>query len=112
MAYISVNELLFEAYRRLDMGDEWERSKPLLRRWVGLGTAAAYRPVIEAGYMMFHNGITPPARCMGWLVLTEKGVEKLKELEPIFSERLRGWKTHTDYPSSILANYMLAGGLE
>ena len=31
--------------------------------------------------MQFWDGKIPPPRCMGWLVLTEKGVEKLKEFE-------------------------------
>ena len=103
--------LLFEAYRRNDMADDYERSKPLERRWLGLGTAAVYRPVINEGYKCFHDGKTPPPLCMGWLILTPKGVKALQRLEAEFSDELNTLKKHTDYSASILGNYTLAGGL-
>lgn len=81
--------LLFEAYRRNEMClDTHEHSKPMTQRWLGLGTEAAYRPVLDAGLMRFHDGRTPPKRCMGWLCLTEEGVEILKAHEAEFQEKL------------------------
>jgi hypothetical protein len=57
-----VKQLLFEAYRRNEMSDSWEKEKSIRFRWLGLGTEAAYRPIIDAGLMVFHDGRTPPKR--------------------------------------------------
>lgn len=81
---MSIKGLLFEAYRRNNMADHFEKTKRLSQRWLGLGTAAAYRPVIQAGLMRFYNGRTPPPRCMGWLCLTEQGIKKMQEHEEEF----------------------------
>mgnify|MGYP001568948645 CR=1 FL=1 len=102
--------LLFEAYRRNDMANSVEASKPLNRRWLGLGTAAAYRPAIKAGLMQFHDGLIPPARCMGWLCLTDLGIEQYQEYADEFQAALRSLKG-TTYSESYRAQYMLAGGI-
>jgi hypothetical protein len=107
----TIKQLLFEAYRRNDMSDPFERRKPMTRRWVGLGTEAAYRPAIKAGLMVFHDGIAPPPRCMGWLCLTEKGLVALREFESEFAQRLAFLKGNTAYHNSILSQYTLAGGI-
>lgn len=67
--------LLLEAYRRYLTSDNHEKSKMLTNRWLGLGTEAAYRPLIEMGLARFHDDRTPPKRCMGWICLTESGVD-------------------------------------
>lgn len=70
--------LLFEAYRRnrLPGSHEGLSGGSLRTRWLGLGTAAAYKSMLREGYMTFHDGRTPP-RCMGWLVLTTAGIRLL-----------------------------------
>jgi hypothetical protein len=110
MMRTQLRKLLFEAYRRDDMADARERSKPLHERWLGLGTEAAYRPAIEAGLMRFHDGRTPPPRCMGWLVLTPAGISTLWGLRREFEEQLAGLK-RTRYPQQLRAQYQLCGGL-
>ena len=102
-----VKGLLFEAHRRNDM---LEQIKPIGKRWLGLGTEAAYRPAIAAGLMVFHDGQNPPPRCKGWLTLTPKGVKALKGLEPEFTERLDAWK-RGGYERTLAAQYSLMGGL-
>ena len=106
----SVKRLLFEAYRRNDMGDSHEKSKDLKNRWLGLGTEAAYRAGIEAGYFIFHDGRTPPRGCMGWLVLTDEGIKAMNSLEDEFRTRLDAMK-EAGYGESRFANYQLMGGL-
>lgn len=108
---IEIKELLFEAYRRNDMADSQEKAKPLEKRWLGLGTAAAYRPVLDKGLMVFHNGKVPPKMCMGWLCLTPAGVVAMESCSSEFSEALEKLKK-TNYKRSYLSQYMLAGGLE
>lgn len=109
--------LLFEAYRRNDMADEHERSKPLLKRWLGLGTEAAYREALESGLMRFHDDQKPPPRCMGWLCLTETGIDALLDNAPQFAavleqmKRDQGQNGKRAYANSYRANYMLAGGI-
>lgn len=106
-----VDRLLFEAYRRNAMADSHERSKSLRHRWLGLGTEAAYRPVLEAGLMVFEDGKVPPPRCMGWLCLTEDGIKamiaRLPRFRPVLAEMLQS----EPYRRSFRANFMLAGGL-
>lgn len=108
---VAAVRLLFEAYRRNDMADEVERSKPLTQRWLGLGTAAAYAPAIRAGLMVFHDGRTPPARCMGWLRLTQAGIEAMEARREGFESRLRNMKTDQAYTSSYHSRFVLAGGI-
>jgi len=102
---------MFEAFRRNDMADSVERRKPLSQRWVGLGSSTAYRPVLETGLMAFHDGKTPPRGCMGWLVLTPKGVELYAELAPELHRRLEDLKKDPDYTNSHISRYQLAGGM-
>ena len=106
----SVKSLLFEAYRRNMMEGSFEENKPIQRRWLGLGTEDAYRPAIDAVLMVFHDGRTPPPRCMGWLVMTEKGVKALQEHEDEFKVVLDEIKER-GYEKTYLSQYMLAGGL-
>jgi hypothetical protein len=106
----SVKFLLFEAYRRNEMRDSHENSKPLNKRWLGLGTAAAYKPALEAGLMTFHNGRTPPPRCMGWLTLTDAGIEEMKKSQREFSAVMQDLHKKTKYDESYQAHYVLAGG--
>ena len=103
--------LLFEAYRRNDMADSHERSKPLRNRWLGLGTEAIYRPVIDGGLMVFHDGRIPPAKYMGWLCLTPRGVDAFLGAADEFAKKLAELKQNTDYQQSYTAHYSLAGGL-
>lgn len=103
--------LLFEAYRRNEMADAHERSKPLTMRWLGLGTAAAYRPVLKTGEMAFFDGRIPETRCMGWLVLTDKGIKAMHEHSKEFATVIDDLHKKTSYDHSYLANYMLAGGV-
>lgn len=105
----SQKRLLFEAFRRNEMNDSHEQTKPLNERWLGLGTKAAYRPVLDAGLMTWHNDREPFKRCMGWLVLTEKGIEVLNYYSPEFKEVLEEMNK-VGYQKSYLANYTLAGG--
>ena len=106
-----VRGLLFEAYRRNGMFDPHEQAKPIDQRWLGLGTEAAYRPVLEAGLMTFHDGQIPPPRCMGWLCLTEKGIAAFDDLSKEFAEIMAELKRDKGYQGSYVAHYMLAGGL-
>ena len=78
---------MFEAYRRAHMGDSWEKAKPLGQKWIGLGTRSAYKEALDGGYMVFHDGKTP--ECMGWLVLTPKGVDLYCQLAPEFKEAVK-----------------------
>ena len=103
--------LLFEAYRRNDIADTHEKSKPLSQRWLGLGTEAAYRPAIQAGLMQWHDGRTPPPRCSGWLVLTEAGITAMTDHAEEFSRCLSRLKQDSDYQRSYRASFMLAGGI-
>ena len=107
----AIARLLGEAYRRLDMADSHERSKPLIDRWVGLGTETIYRPVLEAGLMHWHDGQTPPKRCMGWLCLTQDGITLMWDRRHKLKGGLKLLKSNTGYNSSLVANYQLAGGL-
>jgi len=102
--------LLFEAYRRNQMFDPHEQDKPLIERWLGLGTEAAYRPAINAGLFRFHDGRIPPKRCMGWLCLTPAGVSAMLEYQTKFEAILNSWKA-LGYEQSILGQYQLAGGI-
>ena len=103
--------LLFEAYRRNVQANRHELSKPIAKRWLGLGTEAAYRPAINAGLMLFHDGHTPPVRCMGWLVLTDAGVKAMQEHKKEFALILRKMNKR-GYQNSIEAQYQLAGGIK
>jgi len=100
-----IKQLLFEAYRRSDMADSLEKSKPISQRWLGLGTYTTYSPAIKEGFMRFHH--IPPKRCMGWLVLTEKGITALIDLIPEFHEKLEKLKKNPDYKDSKVAYYSL-----
>jgi len=103
-------KLLFEAYRRNNIEHSTEQGRPIEERWLGLGTDAAYRQMIDSGLMQFHNNHIPPTRCMGWLVLTNLGIKAIKEYESEFKEILDGMK-RSGYDRSILANFQLAGGI-
>jgi hypothetical protein len=108
---VKIRALLLEAYRRNEMADAHEKAKPILDRWLGLGTAAAYRPALEAGLMRFH-GCTPPPRCMGWLCLTQTGLDAMQSQQKDFSERLAYRKQKAaNSRQGYLDSYQLAGGL-
>jgi hypothetical protein len=109
---ISIKRLLFEAYRRNKMEELHERSKPLEQRWLGLGTKSAYKSVLDAGLMTWFNGRTPPIRCMGWLVLTPKGIVLFKQLEKEFEAHYKRMVDSGYYSNSIRANFTLAGGMK
>jgi hypothetical protein len=102
-----IKSLLFEAYRRNEMTlDDHEKSKPLSERWLGLGTAAAYRPVLDAGLMRFFDGEIPYKRSMGWLCLTELGIEEMQKHEIEFKMSCRNSiYNHYSY------GYMMANGM-
>ncbi len=102
--------LLFEAYRRNQMADDHEKSKPLAQRWLGLGTVSAYRPALDSGLMTFHNGKRPPSRCMRWLVLTDYGIAEMKKRESEFKSILTKMK-NAGYDKTLHSQYMLVGGL-
>lgn len=67
----------------------FHKGEPIRTAWLGLGTESFYRDAINDGLMTWHDGKTPPRRCSGWLVLTEKG-EKifLQMIADIANERL------------------------
>ena len=99
-------DLFFEAHRRLKTADGYECSKPILERWIGLGTEAAYHPALQEGLMVFHDKQNPPPRCMGWLCLTESGLKILRKVQ-------REHKEHLDClcdPKRFENQYMLLGG--
>ena len=108
---LPVIQLMIEAIRRIKMADRHEKSKPILERWVGLGTEAAYRPAIKAGLMKFVRQFSldpvPPPRCMGWLHLTPKGLKVLRQIK----KGNKPWVDHVCNDSQRLDNqFMLAGG--
>jgi hypothetical protein len=105
-----IKTLLFEAYRRNQMRDsDMNNSIPLTERWLGLGTAD--KPMLETGLMQFFDGITPPRRCMGWLVLTEAGVTEMQKLQSKFAAAYEILQASPNYKRSIQANYTLASGI-
>ena len=106
-----IKSLLFEAFRRNDIADARERSKPLGLRWLGLGTASAYKTISDAGLMVFHDGRTPPAGCMGWLVLTPAGERAFNEYAGEFSVVLTRLKKETRYNESYASQFQLIGGI-
>lgn len=108
---IAVKRLLFEAYRRNEMACSLELSKPLNKRWLGLGTEAAYRPAIKEGLMTWFDGKVPPVRCMGWLVLTTKGIATIHSLDAEFSKRMKELNDMEEYKNSWRSQYQLAGGM-
>jgi hypothetical protein len=97
-----IQYLMAEALRRSRMPAE--KHKPLLQRWVGLGTEAAYRPALRAGLLRWVGSETPRPRIMGWLQLTEKGAAFLLDN----AELLLSTKTG---PGGTLQYYQVAGGL-
>ena len=100
---------MFEAFRRNQMADSHEQTKPLHLRWLGLGTLSVYRTAFDAGLMEWAASVPAP-RCMGWVKLTTKGTEVLKEHEAEFKE-IFDRMMNIGYGKTILANYTLAGGL-
>lgn len=71
--------LLLEAYRRwVAIGSNPDKS--LGDKWLGLGTDAEYRPIIKEGYMIWVNYEAPDPRIMGWLKLTTKGEEVIRQI--------------------------------
>jgi len=106
-----VKVLLFEAYRRNAMSNPLEARKPLLKRWLGLGTEAGYRPILKAGLMRFHDDQAPPPRCMEWLCLTPAGIAAMERHTTEFAQALQALRSDPHYQSSYAANYMMAGGV-
>lgn len=81
-----IKNILFEAFRRNKISDSHELSNPMNKRWLGLGYKTTYKMAVEDGYMAWVFG-PPQDRCMGWLHLTDKGVEALNLLIPEFEEK-------------------------
>ena len=79
-----VERLMKEACRRFV---RFHRGELLAGAWVGLGTEAYYRPAIDAGLMVFHDGRNPPKRCSGWLVLTEAGQKVVLSMLAHYAEK-------------------------
>lgn len=74
-------KLLLEALRRWLYSvhvenDHFEERRGLRNAWTGLGTRTLYKPVLDAGLMEFNSRYAP--RTIGWLRLTDKGVEIVK----------------------------------
>ena len=108
----TIKGLLFEAYRRNCSPLNYDiKDQPLRQRWLGLGTEAAYRSVINAGLMVFFDGKVPPRCCMGWLVLTPEGITLFNELSEEFEKEMQKLRADPEYRRSYWANYTLAGGL-
>lgn len=99
-------DLIIEADRRLRTCDLHEKSKPVLSRWIGLGTEAAYRSAIQQELMRWHNGQVPPPRCMGWLCFTRKGLKEYRRIKR--ENRHLFSKPDTN---KIENNYMMYGGI-
>lgn len=94
---------LRDAVRRIKIADNIEQQQPMTKKWLGLGTYAEYRPLINKGLFVFHNGQKPPARCMGWLCLTSKGVKWFEENRVHVEERV-----NSDLKNNALAHYQLS----
>ena len=106
----AIRRALFEAYRRNQMADAHEAAKPLVRRWLGLGSESAYRAALQAGMMRWVHDEPPPKRCMGWLCLTQAGIEAMRAHEAEFAETLARMNAH-GYQHTYEAHYVLMGGL-
>lgn len=72
-------DLLIEAIRRFDMHHS---TKNPLDAWTGLGFLTYYNPVLDAGLMTWVE--KPAPRCMGWLRLTEKGLDEVNLIRAEF----------------------------
>ncbi len=83
-----LERLLFEAFRRNETANSFERSKSFRQRWLGFGTAATYRPALNAGLMVFHDGRIPPPRRKNWLCLTSEGAAVLRQFCNEFAQTL------------------------
>jgi hypothetical protein len=107
-----VTYLLFEAYRRNDLINRQLGEKtPLESRWLGLGTEAAYRPIIEAGLMTWVSGQPTAPRQARWLKLTAAGVEAFAAYEKELSEALAELKRSEAYQREYSSRFQLAGAL-
>ena len=83
--------LLNEAARRWLMGMPVKgrdyTGKSLIEAWTGLGSATDYKPVLDAGLMVYVSG--PNRGFMAWFKLTEAGAEYVRILLDL--EEL-GWR--------------------
>jgi len=70
----NVHALLCEALRRYT---QFHKDKSLTNAWTGLGSKTTYAPAINGGYMVFDG--MPKPRCDGWLYLTDKGAEIVRQ---------------------------------
>lgn len=76
---INERNLLLEAYRRwIVIGSDLNESKRLGEKWLGLGAAREYRSVLNEGYMQWVHD-KPISGTMGWLKLTVKGEEAMRQ---------------------------------
>ena len=82
--------LLLEAARRYI---RFHMGEPITQAWTGLGSASAYKPVHDAGYMEPATGLNP--RAATWWRLTEKGAAIVKVLTSSMTlgelEKGAGW---------------------
>jgi hypothetical protein len=85
---MKLKELLFEAYRRMNMFNMPDNKQSLTDRWLGLGTKTTYLPALKSNLMVWTKGKEPLARCTGWLKLTENGVIEILKLEDEFRKQL------------------------
>ncbi len=67
-------QCLIEAHRRLV---NFHRGENPLTAWSGLGHRTDYKQVLESDLMRWMDDKGPPARCMGWLILTTKGLAEM-----------------------------------
>lgn len=82
--------LLLEAARRYV---RFHMGEPITQAWTGLGSASAYKPVYDAGYMKPVGALTP--RAVNWWRLTAKGAAIVKVLTSSMTlseiEKEAGW---------------------
>jgi hypothetical protein len=69
---------LIEGYRRWIL---FNKDKPAKDVWAGLGTSSQYNPAIKDGYMKWVEFLPPMKRQVGWLKLTDSGVDIIEKIK-------------------------------